>query len=230
MIYTRSKMNIVAEIPARAGSQRVKNKNMRLLDGKPLISYAIQAAKSSKLLTDIYVNSDSDEIGEFGTRHGIRYYKRPDYLGGDNYTSDDYNYDFFKVNQPDILVQVNPVCPFVTGKDIDEIVQSFLDNDRDSLVTVREEPFQAFCDGIPINFDVDKRLPRTQDILPILLCAWPVCVWKKDTFMNSFEKNGHAVFSGNLELYPVSFLTGLKISYEKDFALAEKLMSMDIKL
>ncbi len=56
-------MKIIAEIPARAGSQRVKNKNMRLLDGKPMIYYAIKAAKESKMLTSIYVNTDSDEIG-----------------------------------------------------------------------------------------------------------------------------------------------------------------------
>ena len=84
-------MNIIAEIPARAGSQRVKNKNMRLLNGKPLISYAIKSAKDSKFLTDIYVNSDSDEIGEYGKTLGCKFYKRPEYLGSDTTTSDEYN-------------------------------------------------------------------------------------------------------------------------------------------
>ena len=41
-------MRIVAEIPARAGSKRVKNKNLRLLNGKPMISYVIEEAKKSK--------------------------------------------------------------------------------------------------------------------------------------------------------------------------------------
>jgi len=217
-------MNIVAEIPARASSQRVKNKNMRLLNGKPMISYAIEAAKSSKLLTDIYVNSDSDEIGEYGKSLGIKFYKRPDPLASDIATSDEYNYNFFQEIQPDLLVQVNPVCPLITGNEIDDIIKYFIENDLDSLVTVREERFQAFCNEKPINFNIDERLPRTQDILPVLICAWPVCIWKRKTFMSSYEEKGHAVFSGKIGLYPVSLLAALKISYEDDFQLAEKLM------
>ena len=74
-------MKIVAEIPARAGSERVKNKNLKLLNGKPLISYAMEAAKSATLLTDIYVNSDSDKIGSYAKTQGVKYYKRPEHLG-----------------------------------------------------------------------------------------------------------------------------------------------------
>jgi CMP-N-acetylneuraminic acid synthetase len=217
-------MKIVAMIPARQGSKRVPNKNMRLLNGLPLISYSIQAAKNSTILSDIYVNSDSNEIGEYGETLGAKYYKRSEKLASDTATSDEYNYDFFKSIEPDLLVQVNPVCPMVTAKDIDETIQYFIDKKLDSLVTVREERLQAFCDGRAINFDPNKQLPRTQDIPPILICTWPICIWKKAPFMNSFEEKGHAVFSGNFDLYPVSFFTSIKISYEADFKLAEKLI------
>jgi CMP-N-acetylneuraminic acid synthetase len=219
-------MKIFAEIPARAGSKRVKNKNLRLLDGKPLIGYVIEAAKNSTLLTDVYVNSDSDEIGNYGKSLGAKYYKRSKKLASDTATSDEYNYDFFQAFEPDLLVQVNPVCPFITGEDIDKIIQYFIDKKLDSLVTVREERLQAFCDSKPVNFEIDKKLPRTQDISPVLICAWPVCIWKRKTFMSSYEDKGHAIFSGKLDLYPVSFFTAFKISYEEDFELAEKLMQI----
>ena len=230
MYKNKKQLKIIAEIPARAGSKRVKNKNMRLLNYKPLISYAIQAAKESTLLTDIYVNSDNVEMCKYGESLGIKSYRRPEHLANDTATSDEYNYDFFKKINPDFLVQINPVCPFVTAADIDATIQYFIDNSLDSLVTVREERFQAFCDGQAVNFDRNKQLPRTQDLSPILLCAWPVCIWEKKSFIKSFEENGNAVFAGKLGLYPVSFLTGLKISYEKDFILAEKLMSLNIEL
>ena len=96
-------MKIVAEIPARAGSERVKNKNLRLLNGKPLISYAIEAAKSSTLLTDIYVNSDSDEIGKYGKSLGIKFYKRPDHLASDivrQIVDEDHMLGFFIASDP----------------------------------------------------------------------------------------------------------------------------------
>lgn len=219
-------MKIIAEIPARAGSQRVKNKNLRLLCGKPMISYSIEAAKQSTILADIYVNSDSDEIGMIAKTLGVKYYKRPIQLASDTSTSDDYNYDFFQSIQPDILVQINPVNPLITAQDIDEIIQHYLDNNFDSLITVKEEKFQAFCDGNAINFDIKKQLPRTQDILPIHICAWPVCIWKKEIFMKSYKDNGYAIFSGDLCLYPVSFLAAIKVSYEADFQLAEKLLQI----
>jgi CMP-N-acetylneuraminic acid synthetase len=217
-------LKIIAEIPARAGSQRVKNKNMRLLNGKPMISYAIEAAKASGSLSSIYVNTDSEEIGEYAESLGVEFYKRPSDLASDTATSEDYNYDFIKFSGADVLVQVNPVCPFVTAEDIDNTIKYFLESGADSLVTVREEQFQAFYKGKAINFDVKKPLPRTQDLIPIQLCAWPVTIWRSSTFVESYEKNGHAVFSGKLSLFPVSFLAAIKISYEEDFRLAEMMM------
>tara|TARA_R110001583_G_scaffold184390_1_gene343708 strand:- start:106 stop:789 length:684 start_codon:yes stop_codon:yes gene_type:complete len=216
--------NIVASIPAREGSKRVIKKNLRPLNGKPMISYAVEASKQSKYLKDIYVNSDSDEIGKYGESLGVKFYKRNKYLGGDNITSDEYNYDFIKNIKSDILVQINPVCPLITGDDIDKIVKHFIENNFDSLITVREEKLQAFCNNKPINFDVNKKLPRTQDINPIQICAWPVCVWKVDKFIENYENKGHAVFGGNLNLYPISFFKSLKISYEEDFGLVEKIL------
>ena len=53
-------MEIVAMIPARLGSTRVKNKNLRLINKKPLIQYIIDTAIKSKLLDQIYVNSESE--------------------------------------------------------------------------------------------------------------------------------------------------------------------------
>ena len=53
---------VLAVIPARKGSKRIKNKNLLLLNGKPLIYYTIKAAKESKYIDDWLVSSDSDEI------------------------------------------------------------------------------------------------------------------------------------------------------------------------
>ena len=60
----------VAIIPARGGSKRIKNKNIRLFDGKPLIAYSLNAAVQSGLFTDILVSTDSVEIAETAERFG----------------------------------------------------------------------------------------------------------------------------------------------------------------
>lgn len=216
---------IIGEIPARYGSKRVKHKNLRPLSGKPLVSYAINAAKNASSLSEVYVNSESDLIGKIALDNGVKYYKRKAELATDSTLSDEFNYDFIKSLKPDILVMINPVCPLITGPDIDEIVNFFLKNDSDTLITVREEKLQAFCENKAINFNPDSQLPRTQDIPPIQLCVWPVCVWRAKTFMKAFEEKGYAVFSGKVALYPINPLKAIKISAEDDFLLAEALLN-----
>jgi len=55
-------------IPVRLGSQRIKKKNLRLLNGLPLIQYIINAAKASSLLNEIYINSESTQFLDIAKR------------------------------------------------------------------------------------------------------------------------------------------------------------------
>ena len=66
-------MKIIGEIPARIGSKRIKKKNLRYLNGKPMICYAIDAAKNSKLLDEVYVNSDSEVLGRLAKDNSINF-------------------------------------------------------------------------------------------------------------------------------------------------------------
>lgn len=215
---------IIGEIPARYGSKRVKHKNLRLMNGKPLIWYAIHAAKNAKRLSEVYVNSESDVIGKLAIDNGVDFYKRDTGLATDTATSDEFNYDFIQAVKPDVLVMINPVSPLITGEDIDDVIDYFLEQEYDTVITVREEKLQAFCNRKPVNFDPDSLLVKTQDIPPIQLCAWSVCVWRTRTFLESYDKTGHAVFSGNVGFYPMSLLKSVKISTEEDFILAEAIL------
>ena len=55
---------IIAMIPARLGSKRIKNKNLRLLGNKPLIAHVIEAAIKADVFDEIYINSESDIFEE----------------------------------------------------------------------------------------------------------------------------------------------------------------------
>ena len=63
-------MKRIAIIPARAGSKRIPNKNIKLFNGKPIIFYSIEAAKNSNLFDDIMVSTDSEEIAEISKKFG----------------------------------------------------------------------------------------------------------------------------------------------------------------
>ena len=73
----QSGQSIVALIPARAGSQRVPHKNIKLLAGHPLIAYTIAAAQQSGIFQTILVSSDSEETLQIALSMGIAAIRRP---------------------------------------------------------------------------------------------------------------------------------------------------------
>ena len=193
-------MRFVAEIPARLGSKRVKMKNLRLIQDKPMIAYAIDACLRSKNIENVYVNTESEEIGKVAEHFGAKHYKRKPELAEDNIVSDQFNYDFLKNIDCDAVVMVNPVSPLVLPEDIDAAIDKFEKDSLDTLVSIKEEKLQSFFKEEAINFDVNKLLPMTQNLDPIQLCVWTVCIWRKETFLKSFEEKGHAVFHGKIGL------------------------------
>ena len=100
---------IYAMIPAREGSERLKVKNLSLLNGKPLISYSIEAAKSIGIIDRVVLNSDNTIFEKIAKRYGIDFYLRPEKLGGSKITSDEVVFDFLLNNKCDILVWVYPL-------------------------------------------------------------------------------------------------------------------------
>ena len=62
---------IIAMIPARLGSKRIEKKNLRLIDGQPLISYVIDSVVSSKSFDEIYLNSEADIFKNIADEKGI---------------------------------------------------------------------------------------------------------------------------------------------------------------
>ena len=67
---------IYAMIPARLGSTRLKMKNLALINNKPMISYAIEAAKKSGIFDKVVLNSESEIFKEIANRHEILFYHR----------------------------------------------------------------------------------------------------------------------------------------------------------
>ena len=217
-------MSIKIHIIARLGSKRLKRKNLRLLDGKPMMCYAIEAAKRAESIDEVYLNSDSELLGNIALEQGIQYYKRKPELAKDNIVLDQLTYDFIQHVNADIVGMVNPVCPLTTAQHIEEGLQVFLKNDLDTLLTVREEYLHAFMDGRPLNIKLNTPIPMTQNLSPIQLITWNFCFWKATVFKQHFEKHGHGVFSGKLGFYTMDKTKSIKVSEEADFQLAEALL------
>ncbi|MHC1738578.1 MAG: acylneuraminate cytidylyltransferase [Ignavibacteriaceae bacterium] len=228
-------MVYVAEIPVRIGSKRVAKKNLRLICGKPLVAYSIEAVKKSKLISDIYLNSESEVFRKIADEYKIKFYKRKSVLAQDRITSDDFNYDFLKSTECDALVMINSVSPLITTKDIDNAIEYFEEGKYDTLLSVKEERLQAFYHNQPINISIKEKLAMTQNIDPVYILSWAISIWRKKTFIDYYNTNGYAVFNGKLGFFKLNSINAIKISYEEDFQLAESILKsrlynkMDIK-
>jgi CMP-N-acetylneuraminic acid synthetase len=139
-------MQILAIIPARGGSKRVPNKNIKELGGKPLIAYSIDHAKQSKYITRTIVSTDSPEILEIAKSFGAEApFLRPEELAQDS-TPDlpvfQHALLWMKENEnyvPDIVVQLRPTSPLRKVEDVDRAIELLINNpEADSVRTVIE--------------------------------------------------------------------------------------------
>jgi len=217
---------IVAMIPARRGSVRLPIKNLALIDGKPLIYYAIQAAKDSGLFDRIVINSEDLLFQQIAKRYGIEFYQRPPELATDTARSDDVVYDFMKANPCDILVWVNPITPLQTGQEIKGVVHHFTRSRLDSLITVKDEKVHCQYQGRPINFNKDEIFSRTQDLEPVQTFVYSIMMWRVTAFMCNFEEKGHALFCGKSGVYPVSKSSAVLVKRKEDLWIAEALLAV----
>ena len=223
------KPSINAMIPARIGSTRFKMKNLAMLNGKPMIAYAIIAALSSKLFNRVIVNSDSDIFRPIAEEYGAEFYLRPSHLGGSTVKSDDVVKDFIENFPSDIVVWENPIAPLQTVDDVRKTINYFLSKNLDSLFTVKEEQIQCVYENKPINFTEQDKFALTQDLTPVFPFVPFIMMWKTDTFLKALKERGYAFFSGKVGYFPVSRLSSVIIKYEHDFRFAEMLMKSMIE-
>ena len=125
---------VLAIIPARSGSKSVKDKNIRLIDGKPMIAYSIEHALKAECIDRVIVSTDSEKYAEIAKEYGAEVpFLRPAEYATD--TALDYDVflhalNFLKENEgyePDIVVQLRPTYPIRKIQDIENMVE-YLEN------------------------------------------------------------------------------------------------------
>ena len=215
---------LTAMIPARMGSTRLAMKNLALLDGKPLIYYAVRAARESGVFDRIVINSENDIFEKIALRYKVDYYRRPAQFATSGARSDSVVYDFMRNNPSDIVVWVNTTSPLQTGYDIRGAVEYFLKEGLDSLITIKNEQVHCFYRGKPVNFRTDRIFDRTQDLTPVQSFVYSLMMWRSEIFIKMYEKKGRALFCGKFGVYPVRKDSTVIIKREEDLILADHIL------
>jgi len=137
------KNKILAVIGLRSGSKSLKNKNIKILNGKPLFYYILKAAKKSKYINKIAISTDSKKYKKIVKKYGIKFlYDRPKKLSLDSSQEIFFIKDILKKMEkyenytPNIVVRLLATCPFQKTKDIDNGIKKILNNQYDSLAVI----------------------------------------------------------------------------------------------
>ncbi len=137
---------MIALIPARGGSKGLPGKNIKLLNGVPLIAYTIKAAMNAKFITRVIVSTDSDEIATIASAFGAEVpFMRPNYLANDTSAAID-TYLFTidelekrnKITIEEVIILL-PTSPLRTSEDINNAISIFKEKKAESVISYTEE-------------------------------------------------------------------------------------------
>ncbi|HEY4501185.1 MAG TPA: acylneuraminate cytidylyltransferase family protein [Candidatus Paceibacterota bacterium] len=138
-------MNVVAIIPAKGDSKRVPGKNLRMMLGKPLVAWAIEAAKKSTYIDRVIVSTSDEEIAETAKKYGAEVpFMEPMEIaagGGNIEGALLHAIEWLKKNEnyvPDAVVLLQTTNPLRRTEDIDTAIKQFKQSGADSTVAVCE--------------------------------------------------------------------------------------------
>ena len=228
------KPKLLCTICARGGSKGVKNKNIRLLNGKPLIAYTIKQALKSKLFEHIVISTDSDKIAKTALKYGAEvFFKRSPELSDDTSGKLDAIKDAllksekYYNTQFEHIIDLDATSPLRNVSDIINAFNQFLKNGNDNLITAMPSRRSPYFNLIEINEKnkvvlskpLEKPVLRRQDAPKTYDMNASIYIWKRDVLLNN-----DTIFLENTGLYIMPEERSIDIDTELDFEFVEFLM------
>ncbi len=217
-------MKIIAIIPARGGSKGIPRKNVRFLNGKPLIAYAILNALQSSYITDVLVSTDDEEIAGIAYLYGAKVIKRPECLGADAVTLDPVIYHATcscekDSGEADLVITMQPTSPLLKAETLDSAIAEFLHGEVDTMISAVNRPHLSWGEEKGSYFPLyEKRLNR--QYLPKHLMETGAFVITKREFVTENSRLGEKI-----NLYEVPDEESVDIDDYADWAICEMRLS-----
>ena len=219
---------VIAFLPMRKGSQRVKNKNVKIFSGVEggLTFIKISQLLKSKKIDKIIISTDDVVVKSIALSFKsdkIILDDRPEYLASSTTSTDDLVKYVPSIVDDGIVLWTHVTSPFVTEKIYDDMIEKYLTNlnDYDSLMSVTKIQKFFWDNEKPINYDKSQeKWPRTQTIAPIYEINSGAFIADINIYKNLEDRVGSKPF-----LYELSEKEAFDIDWEDDFKLAEILWS-----
>ncbi|AAO09307.1 TPA: NTP transferase domain-containing protein [Vibrio vulnificus] len=226
-------MKILAITPARGGSKRLPGKNIKNLNGKPLIQWTIDAALAVQEIARVMVTTDCDEIAEIAKKAGAEVpFIRPPELATDTSSSSDvirHALDFYRAQgeEFDFVLLLQPTSPIRSADDIRHAIEQLIAHTADAVVSV------CPCDHSPLwanTLPDDRSMAdfirhevsqlRSQDLPDYYRINGAIYL----TRVSRFYQENSLFLSSNIFAYVMDNESSVDIDHELDFLIAETVL------
>ncbi len=216
----------VAFIPVRGGSKSIPLKNIKIINGQPLIYWTAKAASECRYIDKVYIATDSDVIKQTVEELGIAKVEvigRSAKTATDTASTESAMLEFAMNYRFDNIVLVQATSPLLSGADLDGGFQLFMQNDTDSVLSVvPQKRFNWNIDdngyAAPINYDYLHR-PRRQEFDGYYTENGAFYITRRELLLETGNR-----MSGKIRAYPMSENTFLEIDEPSDFEIIESIM------
>ncbi len=233
------KLKILCSISARGGSKGIPRKNLKLLNGRPLLSYAIETALQSKLIDKVIVNTEDEEIADIAKKYGAEVpFVRSKELALDHITLTEVSKNSMNEmdklgHKFDAILQLAPTCPFIESGSIDKVIQIMLEKDCDSVLSLKviehEHPYRAkeLSDNgevSPFLKDINVESFKQRQDLPVLYCSSGALYLRKRKILHNWSGNDMCL-GNSVQGLVLDDVQSINIDRPIDFKFSEFMMS-----
>lgn len=226
---------MIAIIPARGGSKGLPGKNIRPLNGKPLIAYTVEAALKAKHIDRVIISTDDEEIARVAMQYGAELpFMRPAYLASDTAMAvDNYIYTIGRLEGEsgrhiDSCVVLQPTSPLRIAEDIDGAVELYLQKNADSVISYTQEAhpisWHKYLDSEGHFIDIiESKMRNRQDLKVSYYPNGAIYVFKTAIIRQK------KYYTDNSYAYIMPRNRSIDIDYIEDFEYAEFLLQRNTR-
>lgn len=211
-------MKIVALVPIRLNSQRVEGKNLRLLGGRPLMTYLLESLVAARNIDEVYVYCSDESIKQY-LPEGATFLKRDPKLDSNTTLGEEIYNAFTKEVEADIYVLAHATSPFIRTSTIEQGVDKVASGEYDSAFSAEKVQTFTWWQGRPLNYSLE-RIPRTQDLEPVYVETSAFFIFRREVWLNKHRRIGDRPYTAVTDR-----IESMDIDNPDDFKLAEAIVA-----
>ena len=230
-------MNVLCTICARKNSKGVKNKNLKKINNKPLISYTIELAKKTKIFNEIVVSSDDIRILKLSNKHKLHTLKRKNYLSKDSTPKIKVirnalkHMEDKKKKKYDIICDLDVTTPLKNVEDLIGCYKKFISKKYNNLFSVeisKKNPYFNMVEKnkkkYQLSKKMNKQINRRQDQPLVYSINAGIYLWRRKTLLKSDK-----LFNYKNAIYAMPESRSIDIDTDFDFKLVEMILKKNKK-